>query len=77
MQADALEREPRAERQSGDVAVSEYQTLAVLAGFAFVYSAVAARLERTLAQVRLAMSPVLTTRRRDGTTSFVVYEIVR
>jgi 4-amino-4-deoxy-L-arabinose transferase-like glycosyltransferase len=37
----------------------------------------AARLERTLAQVRLAMSPVLTTRRRDGTTSFVVYEIVR
>jgi hypothetical protein len=36
-----------------------------------------ARLERTLAQVRLAISPVLVTYRRDGTMSFVVYEIAR
>lgn len=36
-----------------------------------------ARLRRAVSQVGLAMSPVLTTRRRDGTTSFVVYEIGR
>jgi len=35
----------------------------------------AARLERVLADVSLALSPVLTTQRRDGTVSFVVYEI--
>jgi hypothetical protein len=34
-----------------------------------------ARLERALAEVGLTMSPALTTRRRDGTTSFVVWEI--
>jgi hypothetical protein len=35
----------------------------------------AARLRRALAGVSLALSPVLTTHRRDGTASFVVYEI--
>jgi hypothetical protein len=34
-----------------------------------------ARLERMLGEVGLAMSPALTTHRRDGTVSFVVYEI--
>ena len=34
-----------------------------------------ARLERALDDVNLAMAPVLNTLRRDGTTSFVVYEI--
>jgi hypothetical protein len=34
-----------------------------------------ARFGRALEKVDLAMSPVLTTRRRDGTISFVVYEI--
>jgi len=33
------------------------------------------RLERALAQVSLTMSPVLTAHRRDGTASFVIYEI--
>ena len=36
-----------------------------------------ARLRRALEQVGLAMAPVLETRRRDGTTSFIVYEIGR
>ena len=36
-----------------------------------------ARLGRALEQVGLAMAPVLETRRRDGTTSFIVYEIGR
>jgi hypothetical protein len=36
-----------------------------------------ARLGRALAQVNLAMVPVLDARRRDGTTSFTVYEIGR
>ena len=34
-----------------------------------------ARLERALAELGLTMLPVLTTRRRDGATSFVVYKI--
>ena len=34
-----------------------------------------ARLKRALSEVGLDTSPVLTTRRRDGTRSFVVYEI--
>ncbi len=34
-----------------------------------------ARLARALSEVGLTMSPVFTTQRRDGTTSFVVYEI--
>lgn len=37
----------------------------------------AARLERTWAEGGMVTSPVLTTHRRDGTTSFVVYEIRR
>jgi 4-amino-4-deoxy-L-arabinose transferase-like glycosyltransferase len=35
------------------------------------------RLQRTLAAARMGMSPVLETRRRDGTLSFVLYEIGR
>lgn len=35
----------------------------------------AARLERALAEVGLGMSPALITQRRDGTTSFVVWEV--
>ncbi|MCP4537629.1 MAG: hypothetical protein GY832_10815, partial [Chloroflexi bacterium] len=34
-----------------------------------------ARLERALTELGLTMSPVLTTHRRDGATSFVVWEI--
>jgi hypothetical protein len=36
-----------------------------------------ARLERVLAEAGLKLSPALTTHRRDGTASFVVYEIGR
>jgi hypothetical protein len=36
-----------------------------------------ARLQRALAEVDLAMAPVLATQRRDGTSSFIVYRIDR